>query len=206
MSEKQSPLDQAQKLAQKTMKSMRDSIIEEAKKNEELFFKEIIQASQEARTKLPEEVFVKNFLPYFSGQKSIKENQEVIPMWIGIAGSATAPVDVVSPTGEVLYTVPAFYDTTVMNASARFEGPTLSATMVHYEMDKANLPQRANVRIQKELDQRMPSMFQKSSVVEENKKQWSTIFNRYGISTKQNTQQSQQSQSDIPVRDELDYD
>jgi len=204
MSDQQSSLKKSQELAEKTMKTMRDSLIENAKQSEELFFNGIIKASQEARTKLPEEVFVQNFLPYFSGQKKIKENPEIIPTWIGIAGSATAPVDVVNPSGEVLYTVPAFYDTTVVNATSRFEGPTLSATMVHYEMDRAHLPQRANQKINHELAHRLPSMFQQSAMITENKKQWSDIFDRYQIKTESPSQTTAAEQ--IPVRDELDYD
>jgi hypothetical protein len=197
-------LKKTQVLAQKTMKRMQDTILDNAKQQEELFFNGIVKASQEARTKLPEEVFVKNFLPFFSGQQSIKEYPSVIPNWIGIAGSPTSPVDVINDSGDVLYTVPGFYDTTVIKANARFEGSSLGDTMVHYEMDKSVIPQRANNRINKELEKKLPGIFQESSVKSENKKSWNTIFEKYGIKTNENTKKEHS--ENTTVRNDLEYD
>jgi hypothetical protein len=204
MSDLPDELKKTQVLAQKTMKRMQDTIVENAKQQEELFFNGIIKASQEVRTKLPEEVFVKNFLPFFSGKQSIKENPDVIPNWIGIAGSPTSPVDVVDNSGDVLYTVPGFYDTTIIKANSRFEGSTLGETMTQYEMDKSVIPQRANNRIHKELGKKLPTMFQESSMQSENKKAWNTIFEKYGIQTNENTGQEQSKET--TVRNDLEYD
>jgi len=197
-------LKKTQELAQKTLKRMQDTIIENAKQQEELFFNGIIKASQEARTKLPEEVFVKNFLPFFSGKQSIKEYPEVIPSWIGIAGSPTSPVDVVGDSGEVLFTVPGFYDTTVIKANSRFKDSSLGDTMIHYEMDKSVIPQRANNRINKELERKLPGIFQESSIQDENKKSWNTIFERYGIKTDED--KKQEHSESTTVRSDLEYD
>jgi hypothetical protein len=197
-------LKKTQLLAQKTLKRIQDTIIENAKQQEELFFNGIIKASQEARTRLPEEVFVKHFLPFFSGQQSIKENPEVIPSWIGIAGSPTSPVDVINDSGEVLYTVPGFYDTTVIKANSRFRDSSLGETMVQYEMDKSVIPQRANNRINKELERKLPGIFQESSIHAENKKSWDTIFKRYGI--KEDIETKKEHNENTTVRDDLEYD
>jgi uncharacterized protein YacL (UPF0231 family) len=204
MSDLPDELKKTQVLAQKTMKRMQDTIVENAKQQEELFFNGIIKASQEVRTKLPEEVFVKNFLPFFSGKQSIKENPDVIPNWIGIAGSPTSPVDVIDNSGNVIYTVPGFYDTTIIKANSRFENSTLSETMTQYEMDKSVIPQRANHRIQKELEKKLPTMFQESTIQSENKKAWDTIFQKYGIKTNQDTVQKNNEQT--AVRNDLEYD
>lgn len=57
--------------------------------------------------KLPEEVFVSQFLPYFRGDKNAIVQPEAMALWISIAGSPFSEVSIInSVSGEEIYRVP----------------------------------------------------------------------------------------------------
>ena len=62
------------------------------------------------RGTLPEHLFRDNFLPYFTQEKEMKDDS-IIKTWMAIAGGPNRAVDIISPDGEVLFTIPPFYDT-----------------------------------------------------------------------------------------------
>lgn len=161
-----------------------DNLKKDLIEKENLFFREILDETNFARTKLPEEVFVKNFLPYFSGQSSIKDNPQIVPTWISIAGSPMAEVDVVDATGQVQFTVPAFYDTTVVNATRQSRaGSDIGLIVNQYTQEKNNLPQTAETHVVQHLSQKGQEIVQPSVNFQDNQKKWITIFERYGLSS-----------------------
>jgi hypothetical protein len=69
--------------------------------------------------RLPEEIFVKYFLPLFCGET---QNPDFAQQWISVAGSPTSEVAVFDDKGEVLFNVPAWLDTTVINSASPLKG------------------------------------------------------------------------------------
>lgn len=75
--------------------------------------------SPEERRRLPEEVFRRNFLPLMTGEAYSRLPPNMTPkqlhdeaqaIWLNIAGTHTAEVDVVDHNGDVCFTVPALVD------------------------------------------------------------------------------------------------
>lgn len=64
--------------------------------------------SEQSVQVLPEEIFINNFLPLFAGEKG--PESEVLNIWFGIAGNPYMPVKISGKDGEILYTVPPFFD------------------------------------------------------------------------------------------------
>lgn len=207
MSDQNKNLKQSQEIAQRVQGSLQNTLLSQARDHEELFFKELVQGSRAEHNKLPEEVFVKNFLPYFSGQQTIKENPDVIPAWIGVAGSPTAEVDIVDAAGQTVFTVPAHMDTTIINATARFQqGGTLTQAMNQFELEKNNLPTLAQTRAAQEMHSRTTTMIQGSSAAEENRKAWDLIFTRYNLPNPYTAKTNHVAKASPPAVDDVEYD
>src|SRR3990167_8751263 len=75
-------------------------------------FKELVTESEP--NKLPEHLFVQNFLPYFCGELDINTNKDVLPYWYSIAGSASKEVEIIDSSGKPIYRVPALADNSVI--------------------------------------------------------------------------------------------
>lgn len=63
------------------------------------------------RGRLPEHIFVQNFLPYFNGTVPVEQRSLVYSQWIGVAGSPMSEVELLKPNGEIAAIVPPIYDT-----------------------------------------------------------------------------------------------
>ena len=71
------------------------------------------------RRVLPEDTFKEYFLPYFSGQESLKDKPEVLKDWVTIAGSGFAEVNLIDKAGEVVATVPGLNSTMGFQMTAK---------------------------------------------------------------------------------------
>lgn len=66
------------------------------------------QVSKETAVSIPEQMFVQNFLPLFLGE--VESDVNLLQTWFGIAGNPYSSVNITGKDGEILYTVPAFFD------------------------------------------------------------------------------------------------
>lgn len=98
-----------------------------SKQDVELGVKETSQELHEAMDELiaavknesiEHRLFVQKYLPIFAGAEGVDERltNDLLGFWLPIAKTAYTPVDVIGDMGEILYTVPPFWDnnTTIM--------------------------------------------------------------------------------------------
>lgn len=191
---------------QKVQDRLTQSLLENIRQQESNFLSEIVEDAAQNRAQLPEPLFREHFLPFFSGASSIKDRSDVITKWIGIAGSPVAEVDVVNEQGQALFTVPGYYDTTVVDAMSRSLGKeaTLSTIINRYNQQMTNIPQIAEKEVQKNLEVKSESLLQPSKNYQNNRERWETIFHHYGLNTPL-TRQKEETVQTASV-DDIEYD
>lgn len=135
---------------------------------------------QQNKQKIPEQVFVAHFLPYFSGQ-DLAQGRNVVAEWIGVAGSPMAEVDVVDQKGEVVYSVPPIYNTNILEIANRKAGQSVADIFQQYELRRAGVPAAANAYLNQNLADKSREMV--IGQIDENSVagRWNTIMSRYGI-------------------------
>lgn len=191
---------------QKVQDRLTQSLLENIRQQESNFLSEIVEDAAQNRAQLPEPLFREHFLPFFSGASSIKDRSDIITKWIGIAGSPVAEVDVVNEQGQALFTVPGYYDTTVVDAMSRSLGKeaTLSTIINRYNQQMTNIPQIAEKEVQKNLEVKSESLLQPSKNYQNNRERWETIFHHYGLNTPL-TRQKEETVKTASV-DDIEYD
>lgn len=191
------------------------TVQDQLEKDKEQMRADIVRSSQETYNalvvnpmsnlaKLPEEIFVNSFLPYFSGKKSIAEDPSIFSYWIGIAGSPTSEVQIIDAAGNKLYTVPPMSDSNTVDISKGAEGTTMQEIIVNYTLYKNVTPMKGKNYLDSALDVKADELVGKSDYFKRNEQRWAEIFKRYGISPVPGKQESDAvAQSDS---DELEYD
>lgn len=130
---------------------------------------------------LPEHIFVQTFLPYFCGEQDLSTNKEILGLWIGVATTPTAEVEIISNTGMPLFRVPALIDTSIINP-VRGEEQAIGFSRIialanEYSRD---IPIVGENILVKNLAIKAKEIQSKSTVFNENEKRWIEIFKRYG--------------------------
>jgi len=88
-----------------------DSILKELAEVGESVYKELVDDNA-PNARIPEEVFLEGFLPYFSGQKEVTAKNTIFAQWESIAGGISNEVDVIDNKNQIVVTVPPLVDTT----------------------------------------------------------------------------------------------
>lgn len=129
--------------------------------------------------RLPEDLFVSNFLPYFTGKLKVEEGNNVIPLWISIAGNPTSRVCILDKNGEVLYTVPPIFDTGILN-TLDSKNRKLAEIYHNYTIRKDNLPMAADNFLDSAMAEKYNTIL--SNIVNQKyQKEWQDIFDRYNV-------------------------
>lgn len=129
---------------------------------------------------LPETVFSSVFLPYFTGQKNLVEDNDLLIRWIGIAGSESGVVDVISQSGDVLFRVPPLFGTTFINPGTANSLPFDGIFNEYFQLN-ATLPAQGERLLKNVL-----ALVKKAAVtndyrLNEYKDMWYKIFKFYNI-------------------------
>lgn len=140
---------------------------------------------------IPEEVFVKVFLPFFA-QDEVQEHQVTLNDWFAaidrgrgvegtIGGQPHLSVDVLDLQGKVLFTVPPIIDHKAINANS--EGDTsLKHVIMSFQQYNNIHPAQGKIYLEtqlarRELIQRLPERMLTQL------RQWDAIYKRYGRPT-----------------------
>ena len=131
---------------------------------------------------LPENIFREHFLPFFSvsAEEGIGSDNAVLSQWISIAGTPNNEVDVVDGAGQVLFTVPSLFDTSVIETVQRDVGNSLADITHTFELKNNNIPIVAENYLNNQLTKKL-GIVKPSTNREEVEKRWGSIFARYGI-------------------------
>lgn len=130
------------------------------------------------KSQFPEELFIEHFLPLFADE--IKPTPELnVRTWIDkVAGGETVPVEIIDSEGKVLFTVPAMFDTSVLE-----QGRPGGMSMTRVERHYSRLKEVDASASQTFLSRTLQSMHIKQKPTEEvyaNMRTWNEIFTRYG--------------------------
>lgn len=166
---------------------------DEAKTSGE-FIREIHEQLQPAledmKVQLEETKFRYVFLPWFAGDEDLqyfktdragKAHDKAVAMWIGIAGSALASVDITDDkTGEILFTVPPLCDREALIPALkdRKSGSIMNMVMTMQSLRNVG-PHLAKNFFDQEVSKRAASMFRPTNLLKF-VQTWNDIFTRYG--------------------------
>ncbi len=147
------------------------------KKIDSAFDALVVNAQPEV--KLPEQVFVHHFLPYFSGQKPMTKEDRVIENWVAIAGTPTNEVAIVGNDGAVLFNVPPVFDTSSLDVTTRNVGESMGDIYAGFAMRRNNIPAVANTYLAASLDNKHNEIVNEPTGTVQ--KRWQAIMDRYNI-------------------------
>ena len=151
--------------------------------------------------RLPESMFVAEFLPYFSGELKIDKDSSVIPYWIGVAGSPTAEVDIIDKAGNTIYTVPALFSTDTINVTETNSRP-ISDIMLEYEQRSSRFP----IDGENFLEASLKIESNESDKFKSAEGRWETILKRYDKEVPSNDNTTVSNKGDSLNDDDLEYD
>jgi hypothetical protein len=158
--------------------------------------------TEQDRAVLPESIFVEYFLPYFSGRTPVGTSK-VLPDWISVAGSTTSEVDIISPSGAVLFTTPGLFDTSIFDPMAHLNTTSIANIHTGYEMRQTNLPMAAKSYWDQSIARVdvMGEEIDRADVTQ----RWMDIFARYGIEPITGTSVPK-SKVEYDLSDDIEYD
>jgi len=148
----------------------------------EAIFAGLVNSGPPVVRTVPEDIFVINFLPYFSGEKNIADNLNLLNQWFEICGTATQEVAVVDPRGKELYRVPPYFDGKSIETRSTSRAQGLGTIMEEYKLRKNVLPAMGESYLNKVLGPKLNDMIHEG--VSPNQQRWLDIFKRYGIKPK----------------------
>lgn len=150
-----------------------------AKQGDEIsgIFDSLNAVAAENIQRLPEDVFVRNFLPMFAGE-AVPEHIN-LSTWFGVAGNPYMPVHVVDKAGEVLYTIPAYFDRGAIDIN-KVDPRASGLTHVLKTTEQLNRvhPGRARNYFEQQLNMRNMSN-EDAGAISRNASVWISIFERY---------------------------
>lgn len=145
---------------------------------------------------LPEQIFVKEFLPLFYGAVEDKDVRfQQIQSWISIAGSPSSEVSIVDVDNNVLFDVPPVINSSSIDIVSRGD-KDIGKIFESFSAD--NFPIRGNRNLLSELDNKQEDIIsQTDKSKKEAYERMNQIFVRYGLDTKVSKQTSNEDTSDF---------
>lgn len=129
--------------------------------------------------KLPEDVFVYHFLPWFAGTSTNEKINSAA--WVEIAGSSNLPVEIVNGAGEILYTIPPLFDRTIVQTSTTdSDMPGMNHVLITFDQLSRISPRRAELYYLQELEKRK-ILDDKTIKLREKVKFWNDLFKKYNL-------------------------
>ncbi len=156
--------------AENTLKDF-DPSLRHALKNtiEQMDFLDILTKDDNAR--VPEPAFIKFLLPILTNRKG---NQSLVP-WQEIAGNVMRAIDVIDPSGNVLFTVPPVLRT-YQEDSLDLKGMSLQDILITAERKSKFIPAQGK----KHFDLFVLNNVKRNHALLADVKTWNSILARYG--------------------------
>lgn len=144
-------------------------------------FKELVVNVE--KTKMTEDCFKQNFLPFFAGQVNFKDAETYSNFynnWVQIAGTPMNKVDVIDNANRVIFTVPALIDTNVVKSLVK-PNKSFTEMIEEYNVRKNSISGNSDNILKRDFDNKVDEPIDPKSVYSETEKTWNQIFDRYGI-------------------------
>ncbi len=157
------------------------------------------------RRVIPEDLFVNEFLPYFSGQKSFSEGNNVLGNWVTVAGTPFAEVNVIDQSGNTVVTVPGL-TTTLQHKLAERSGTPLHDIVVQAEVVGSQQQVLGNRYLNNKLDEKQREII--GTVMPEAlvsvKSQWDDIFKHYNVASE--SKEEFNKTTELPLDEDVSYE
>lgn len=137
------------------------------------------EAIQPPRGRLPEDIFVNYFLPYFVNRQAGYPNEEkVVNDWISVSGGPYNEVDILDPAGKPIFTVPSLMNTSSFNPhnDSEIKYADLVATAEAYRV-MSDI--HANNFLEQALTVKFREVFEPTDKIFTSEQRWFAIFKRY---------------------------
>jgi len=133
----------------------------------------ITDKTQNKNKQMPDDAFKDTFLPYFSGEKKIKDNETIVAKWIEFSGGIHSEIDLVDKAGNVTGTIPPLYtrSDTERSNSANINYGEIAA---EYEV----IRQRSAPASQTYLANTMSQISDKIACDTVDKSEWDNVMNK----------------------------
>lgn len=134
------------------------------------------------KPRISEEVFLKYFLPYLSGDLNLSDKvDELRDNWIKVAGNLTSPIDIMSATSEVLFTVPPMVRSDFINSNNDNSGGSIAEIVRMATLMGGMTPIAESNHLISELGNKAKQYDDSGSTYRniEDIKTWDLIFKRY---------------------------
>lgn len=137
------------------------------------------EAIQPPRGRLPEDIFVNYFLPYFTNREAGYPNEEkLVNDWISVAGGPYNEVDILDGVGKPIFTVPSLMNTSSFNPQneSNIKYADLVATA---EAFRVMSDVHANNFLEEALTVKFREVFKPTDKIFSSEQRWFAIFKRY---------------------------
>lgn len=179
--------------------------VEKVSRETNLLFDILVKNKKQSDNTLPEHIFVKYFLPYFTGKYKIEDNSKVMSDWIAIAGNSSAGVNIVDPSNKIIFHVPGILNTGSLDPLS--DSKSLRAIGSEYDLYSGSFQTiaLAGSNAIKDYNNKIKSMFKPEQGDSDDVKEWRYIYTRYNIPfTLENTEvKKSELKSDF---EEINYD
>lgn len=162
-----------------------------------------IVLNNDARNRMPENVFRDFFLPYFIGERDINDANKPIARWVSFAGTPMAEVVIVDANDKELFVVPSLYDTSSVNTTKPEPGKTLAEMVTDYKLHNNYLPSVGFNYLVGEMRRRLPELV-KDLPEGHTARRWHDILVRYNKIQPNDTLSSTVVNANAP--EDLEYD
>lgn len=168
-------------LLKEAQQALVQNIHNESRNTLDVVFNSLVTNSRDTCSVLPEQIFVNYFLPFFTGKNDFTARPNIISEWIAIAGSPMNEVGIIDSFNNIMFYVPAVFDTSFINAAKQAEGPTFSQITDHANLLNNNIPAISDRFLTNALSDKLPAITGNVAVNTENEKRWIEIFAKYNI-------------------------
>lgn len=164
---------------------------------------DVMDKDEQIRGRIPEDMFVDNFLNYFKNIKDAKPEQDpLMHQWINISGSVYNEVELVDKAGNIVAIIPPLISKSAI-ALDKLDNVEFCEIGEHYKLLSANDGIRAHNFVTTELSQ-LPKCIDKQST-EGYASRWVRIFERYS-DKKDNSEEVKHASKKIKEDLGIDYD
>ena len=131
------------------------------------------------RNKLPEYLFKSNFLPLFAGLETHPD--VTIGMWVSVAGTPFAEVDIIDDQGQILFSVPPIFERHVVDSTVErpmplsvvtdtvekmlIQNPFRAEAFLHHQLNQIVTPDEVLERWRNAYASRMDEIFARYGVI-----------------------------------------
>lgn len=161
---------------------IKQQMIETLTLRSDQFHKQIVEDAQQEVARLPEDIFKKDFLPFFSGEQTFLDRESTVALWIGIAGTPQSEVAIIDRENTELFRVPPIADTQHLNVLTRNKGESFSDIAAISALYSNNIPVQGERYLAESIDNKLGTLVGDTAL--SNKQRWDDILVRYGKGTK----------------------